>query len=81
MSSGLILLQQFPQIFIILACIAGGISVRVLYCFGGGAARTVKYNINPSQLRRSLRMAAPPLPGHKNPASYAGYHYLYPVKN
>ena len=28
------------------ACVAGGVSVGVLYCFGGGAARRVGIQIN-----------------------------------
>ena len=46
----------------ILACVAGGISMRVLYEF-------------PSRLRPSLRVATRPprkYPGHKNPTSYVG---------
>ena len=38
-----------------LACVAGGISVGVLFCFGGGAARRV----GKSQFEISLRVAAP----------------------
>ena len=44
-----------------LACVAGGISVGELYCFGGGAARRVGTQVNlTSRLRHSLCMAAPP---------------------
>ena len=58
---------------IYVACAAGGTWVGVLYCFGGGAAKRNP----PRRLRHSLRVAAPSprkYPGHKNPASYAGYH-------
>ena len=54
-----------------LACVAGRISVEVLHCFGGGAARRV----NLSQVtRKSLAASSPPKKylGQKNPASYAG---------
>ena len=53
-----------------LACVAGGISVGVLFCFGGGAAR----RLGKSQFEISLRVAAPrprKYPWQKNPASYA----------
>ena len=34
------------------ASIAGGISVRVLYCFGGGAARRVGFSLAASPLAK-----------------------------
>ena len=56
-----------------LVCVAGGISVGVLYCFGGGAARRVgKSQFGVSRL--ASRGGSPrKYPGHKNPASNAGY--------
>ena len=74
-----------PFFSLFVACGAGGISVEVLYCFGGGAARRVGIQVNyreregrdfPSLLRRSLRIAVSPpkkFAGNKNTASYAGY--------
>ena len=52
-----------------LACVAGGISVGMLYCFGGAAARRVGIQVNLKSLPRSF---AKKFPGHKNPANYAG---------
>ena len=46
----------FPQSFseaVGLACVAGGISVGVLYCFGGGAARRVGIQVNLKSLAAS----------------------------
>ena len=55
-----------------LACVAGGISVGLLYCFGGGAARRVGIQVNLKSLPRGF---AKKFPGHKNPANYAGKCY------
>ena len=52
-----------------LACVAGGISVGMLYCFGGAAARRVGIQVNLKSLPRSF---AKKFPGHKNPSNYAG---------
>ena len=53
-----------------LACVAGGISVGLLYCFG--AARRVGIQVNLKSLPRGF---AKKFPGHKNPANYAGKCY------
>ena len=60
-----------------LACVTGGISVEVLYCFGGGAARRVGIQVNFGIFPRGFLAshggsATKKVPRAKNPASYAG---------